>query len=80
MFGSGSVQHDVYTARDIAQAAGVPETRVLQLVARGEIRSIAAQLPIEEKVRRADHVINTDGSFEETNRQVRSVYEVLVGG
>src|SRR6186997_2674331 len=46
MLGSGSVPHDVYTARDIAQAAGVPEARVLQLVARGEIRSIAAQLPI----------------------------------
>jgi len=46
MLGSGSVPPDVYTARDIAQAAGVPEARVLQLVARGEIRSIAAQLPI----------------------------------
>ena len=46
MLGSRSVPPDVYTARDIAQAAGVPEDRVLQLVARGEIRSIAAQLPI----------------------------------
>jgi protein TonB len=42
----GSLPPDVYTARDIAAAAGVPEGRVLQLVARGEIRSIAAQLPI----------------------------------
>jgi len=42
----GSAPPDVYTARDIAQAAGVPESRVLQLVARGEIRSIAAQLPL----------------------------------
>jgi protein TonB len=42
----GSVPQDVYTARDIAAAAGVSETRVLELVARGEIRSIAAQLPI----------------------------------
>jgi periplasmic protein TonB len=41
----GSVPPDVYTARDIAQAAGVSETRVLELLARGEIRSIAAQLP-----------------------------------
>ena len=40
-----SVPPDVYTARDIAEAAGVSETRVLQLLARGEIRSIAAQLP-----------------------------------
>ena len=37
---------DVYTARDIAAAAGVSEARVQALVARGEIRSIAAQLPI----------------------------------
>lgn len=42
----GSVPPDVYTARDIAQAAGVPESRVVQLLARGEIRSIATQLPI----------------------------------
>ncbi|HEX8031038.1 MAG TPA: hypothetical protein VF491_21360, partial [Vicinamibacterales bacterium] len=42
----GSVPPDVYTARDIAQAAGVSEARVLQLLARGEIRSIATQLPI----------------------------------
>lgn len=41
---------------------------------------IAAQLPNAEKARRADYVINTDGSFEETNRQVRSVNEALVGG
>ena len=42
----GFLPPDVYTARDIAEAAGVPEARVLQLVARGEIRSIAAELPI----------------------------------
>lgn len=35
---------DVYTARDIAAAAGVSETRVLDLIARGEIRSVAARL------------------------------------
>lgn len=37
---------DVYSAREIAAAAGVPESRVLALIARGEIRSIAARLPI----------------------------------
>ena len=45
MLGS-SLPPDVYTARDIAEAAGVPESRVLALISRGEIRSIAAQLPI----------------------------------
>ncbi|HUQ88563.1 MAG TPA: TonB family protein, partial [Vicinamibacterales bacterium] len=39
----GTAQPDIYTARDIAQAAGVSETRVLQLLAGGEIRSIATQ-------------------------------------
>jgi TonB family protein len=42
----GSVPPDVYTAREIALAAGVSEDRVMQLVARGEIRSIAAQMPV----------------------------------
>ena len=42
----GALPPDVYSARDIAAAAGVPESRVLALLARGEIRSIAAQLPI----------------------------------
>jgi dephospho-CoA kinase len=36
-------------------------------------RRIEAQLPIEEKVRRADFVIRTDGSFADTNRQVEQL-------
>ena len=44
----GALPPDVYSARDIAAAAGVPETRVRALIARGEIRSIAAQLPIAD--------------------------------
>lgn len=43
---SGNLAPDVYTARDIAEAAGVSEARVLALLARGEIRSVATQLPI----------------------------------
>jgi protein TonB len=39
--------HDVYTAADIAQVAGVPEAQVDALLARGEIRSISAFLPPE---------------------------------
>ena len=46
MLGTVTVPPDVYTARDIATAAGVSEARVMQLLARGEIRSVAAQLPI----------------------------------
>ena len=36
-----------------------------------------AQWPIEEKVARADLVIRTDGTFADTDMQVRSVYELL---
>ena len=36
-----------------------------------------AQWPIEEKVARANYVIRTDGSVEETREQVRRVYESL---
>jgi len=38
---------------------------------------IAAQLPIDEKVRRADYVIRTDGTVAETDRQVREVFDRL---
>jgi dephospho-CoA kinase len=38
---------------------------------------LAAQWPIAEKVRRADHVIHTDGTFADTEAQVRSVFAVL---
>ena len=36
-----------------------------------------AQWPIEEKVRRADFVVRTDGSFSETDAQVRAVFDAL---
>ncbi len=38
---------------------------------------ITAQLSTEEKVRRADHTIWTDGSYEETKRQVVETLEQL---
>jgi len=63
-----------------------PLTQIKRVMARDDVSEaeararVAAQLPIEEKVRRADHVINTDGSFEETNRQVRRVFDALVSG
>lgn len=40
-----AMQPDVYTATDIAAAARVPEAWVEHLLARGEIRSVAALLP-----------------------------------
>lgn len=41
-------------------------------------RRIGAQLPAEEKARRADYVIRTDGSFAETDAQVDALITTLV--
>jgi dephospho-CoA kinase len=40
-------------------------------------RRIAAQLPIDEKVRRAHFVIRTDGTFAETDAQVARLVDAL---
>jgi dephospho-CoA kinase len=72
--------------RDFAKVivtACEPAAQLARVMARDRLSEaearlrIAAQLPIEEKVRRADYVIRTDGSFEETDRQVRQVFETL---
>jgi dephospho-CoA kinase len=63
-----------------------PETQVRRLMQRDGAteeearRRIAAQLPLEEKIRRADYVIRTDGTADDTNAQVREVYRRLGGG
>jgi dephospho-CoA kinase len=63
----------------VVVAACEPKTEVMRLMARDAISEedarlrIAAQLPIEEKVEKADYVIRTDGSFAETDRQVDEV-------
>ena len=61
-----------------------PEEQLRRLVQRDGLADadararLAAQWPIGEKVRRADFVIRTDGSFGETDEQVRGVYDDLV--
>jgi dephospho-CoA kinase len=58
-------------------------TQLTRIIARDGISEaeararIAAQLPMSEKIRRADYVINTDGSFDETSVQVRDVFKRL---
>lgn len=42
-------------------------------------RRLAAQLPIDEKRALADHVIDNAGTLDETERQVRALFERLVG-
>ena len=62
-----------------------PEEQVRRIVARdgaseAEARQrLAAQLPIAEKVRRADYVVRTGGSYEDTDRQVRDIVGRLSG-
>lgn len=60
-----------------------PDTQRRRLSARDGIsdaearQRIGAQLPIGQKVRRADYVVLTDGTYEETDRQVATVLDRL---
>jgi dephospho-CoA kinase len=63
--------------------ACTPETQLKRLLERGmterEARQrLAAQLPLEDKIARADHVIRTDGSYDETERQVEELHAHLI--
>ncbi len=40
-------------------------------------RRLSAQLPIDEKVKKATFVIRTDGTFESTDQQVAEVIKTL---
>lgn len=59
-----------------------PALQVARLMARGLSETdahqrLAAQMPAEEKAARADFVIRTDGSYQETDAQVRSIWSQL---
>lgn len=60
-----------------------PGEQVRRIVARDHVtesearQRIAAQLPVEDKVRRADYVIRTDGTHSDTDGQVRDVLDKL---
>lgn len=60
-----------------------PEQQFERLLAKGTLsseqaeRRIQAQMPGDEKRRRADYVIDTSGSVEETRRQVEALYPQL---
>ena len=66
--------------------ACTPETQLRRLMQRDAVtelearQRIAAQLPIDEKIQRADYVIRTDGTMVETERQVKAVAEALSAG
>jgi dephospho-CoA kinase len=61
-----------------------PATQIARLVGRGLSETaaqqrIAAQWPTADKVARADFVIETDGSFAETERRVEEIVRALGG-
>jgi dephospho-CoA kinase len=60
------------------------ETRLRRLEAKGMSRRdaenrIRSQLPLEEKTKSADFLIDNDGSLEETKRHVEEIYSLLKG-
>ena len=65
-------------------AACRPDEQVRRVMARDGLSEhdararLAAQWPIEEKVKRADHVIWTDRGFAETDRQIDTLYARLL--
>jgi dephospho-CoA kinase len=69
----------------VVVAACQPDEQVRRVMARDRLPDrdararLAAQWPIEEKVKRADHVIWTDNGFAETDRQIRDVHGQLTG-
>jgi dephospho-CoA kinase len=67
---------------DVIVVACTPERQRRRLLERGmteeEARQrLAAQLPLEDKIARADHVIRTDGSYDDTERQVQELHARL---
>lgn len=78
--------YEVERDRDFDRAIVVacdPATQIRRLMERDHLseeearQRVAAQLPIEEKIRRADYVIRTDGSFADTARQVKDLWTAL---
>jgi dephospho-CoA kinase len=61
-----------------------PAEQLRRMVARDRLSTaearerLASQLPIDEKIKRATHVIHTDRGFADTDAQVRDVYSALL--
>jgi dephospho-CoA kinase len=69
---------------EVVVAACDPEEQLRRVMARDHLPDadararLAAQLPIEEKVKRASRVIWTDRGFAETDREVAEAYDSLL--
>jgi dephospho-CoA kinase len=62
--------------------ACLPQQQIDRLMKRGLTESeakqrLAAQLPTDQKAARADFVVRTDGAYEETDRQIGQIVDVL---
>ena len=62
-----------------------PAEQLRRIIARDNLteeaarQRLAAQWPISEKIARAHYVIRTDGSFADTEGQIRTIFETLNG-
>ena len=62
-----------------------PDIQLKRLIARGMSEADARdrinnQVPVKDKMKLADFVINNDGTLEETRVQVRTIYQALLPG
>jgi dephospho-CoA kinase len=64
----------VVSASEQTQLKRLEEKGISRKDARNRIK---AQLPLEEKLKSADFVINNDGALEDTKRQVEEIYSLL---
>ena len=60
-------------------AACEPKTQIQRMMKRDNatktevLQRLSAQLPIEDKVNRAEHIIRTDGTFQNTDQQIEAI-------
>ena len=74
----------VYVDKVVVVSAS-EQTQLRRLEEKGMSREdaqsrIKSQLPLEEKIRSADFIINNDGPLEETKKQVEEIYSLLRKG
>jgi dephospho-CoA kinase len=76
--------HPVFVDKVVVVSAS-EQTQLRRLEEKGISREdaqnrIKSQLPLEEKIKSADFVINNDGPLEETKKQVEEIYSLLRKG
>jgi dephospho-CoA kinase len=76
--------HPVFVDKIVVVSAS-EQTQLRRLEEKGMSREdarnrIKSQLPLEEKIKSADFVINNDGPLEETKKQVEEIYSLLRKG